>query len=105
MDSKVLQLILVLSAVAVISVSGQRNISLTGPEFRRMRLGQNPALLEFAAKTLETVTIVIDGPEILAVVQEQVNANFWCLPWLQRFPGGSIRWLFQRRNVITGEYC
>ncbi len=70
-----------------------------------MRLGQNPDLLEFAAKTGERVIIVIDGPEILAVVQEEVNANLWCLPWLQRFPGGTIQWLFQRRDVITGEYC
>ncbi len=103
MASKVFQLMLVLGAVAVISVSGQRNIALSGPEFRRLRLGQNPELLQYAAMTLETVTIVIDGPEVLAVVQEDVNANFWCLPWLQRFPGGSIRWLFQRREVDTGE--
>ena len=103
MVAKVLHLTLLLGVVAVTSVIGQRNIALSGPEFRRLRLGQNPELLQYAAMTLETVTIVIDGPEVLAVVQEDVNANFWCLPWLQRFPGGSIRWLFQRRDVLTGE--
>ncbi len=103
MVAKVLHLTLLLGVVAVTSVIGQRNIALSGPEFRRLRLGQNPELLQYAAMTLESVTIVIDGPEVLAVVQEDVNANFWCLPWLQRFPGGSIRWLFQRRDVLTGE--
>ncbi len=105
MVAMVLYLMLLLGTVIVTSGIGQRNIALSGPEIGRLRLGQNPAFLEFAAKTLETVTIVIDGPEIVAVVQEEVNANFWCLPWLQRFPGGSIRWLFQTRDVITGEYC
>ncbi len=103
MVAKVLHLTLLLGVVAVTSVIGQRNIALSGPEFRRLRLGQNPEFLQYAAMTLETVTIVIDGPEVLAVVQEDVNANFWCLPWLQRFPGGSIRWFFQRREVDTGE--
>ncbi len=98
-----LHLTLLLGTVVVTSVIGQRNISLSGPDIKLLRLGQNPKLLEFAALTLESVIIVIKDPEVLAVVQEGVNANFWCLPWLQKFPGGSIRWLFQRRNVITGE--
>ncbi len=99
----VLQLTLVLGIIAVTSVIGQRNIALSGPEIELLRLGQNPKLLEFAALTLETVVVVIKDPEVVAVVQENVNANFWCLPWLQNFPGGSIRWLLQRTDVITGE--
>ena len=87
----------------IIAVIDQRNIALSGPEIQLLRLGQNPALLKLAALTLESVIILIDDPEVLAVVQEDVNANFWCLPWLQRFPGGTIRWLFQRRDVDTGE--
>ncbi len=106
MVSKVLQLTLVLGIVAVTGIVGasERNITLSGPEIQLLKLGQNPELLEFAALTLESVIILIDDPIVLAVVQENVNANFWCLPWLQRFPGGSIRWLFQSRDIFTGEY-
>ncbi len=103
MVSKVLQLTLLLGIVAVTSVIGQRNIAVSGPEVELLRLGQNPELLELAAKTFESVIILINDSKVLAVVQESVNANFWCLPWLQRFPGGSIRWLFQRTNLFTGE--
>ncbi len=102
MASKLL-LMLVLATVAVTNVVGQRNIALSGPEIRSLALGQNPDLLARAALTGESVIIVIDGPETIAPVQENVNANFWCLPWLQRFPGGSIRWLFQSRDPTTGE--
>ena len=87
MVAKVLHLTLLLGVVAVTSVIGQRNIALSGPEIELLRLGQNPELLELAALTLESVIIVIEDPEVVAVVQENVNANFWCLPWLYRsFP-------------------
>lgn len=92
MAANMLQLILVLATVAVTSVLGQ----LTGREERELELGQNPALLELAARTGESRLIEIDGPQVIESVQENVNAMIWCLPWLQRFPGGSIRWLVQR---------
>ncbi len=77
---------------------------MTGPEIRLLRLGQNPELLELAALTFESsVIIIIEEPEVLAVIQVGVNVNFWCLPWLQMFPGGSIRWLLQRRDIFTGD--
>ena len=95
MASKMLRLMLVLSTVAVTSILGQRNIGLTGPQFRDLQLGQNSDLLEFAARTGDSVLVIVDGPEVLAVVQEGVNLNMNCLPWLQRFPGAMLRWLFQ----------
>ncbi len=98
-----LLLMLVLATVAVTSVVGQRNIALSGPQIRRLELGQNPELLELAARVGESVIIIIDDPENIAPVQEDVNANFWCLPWLQRFPGGSIRWLYQPTDTTTGK--
>ena len=95
MAAKMLQLMLVLSTIAVTSIMAQRNIGLSGPEFRELQLGQNPELLQFAAMTGETVLVIIDSAEVLAVVQENVNLNMNCLPWLQRFPGAQLRWLFQ----------
>lgn len=102
MASKLL-LMLVLGTVAVTSIVGQRDIGLSGPEIRNLAIGQNPDLLARAALVGESVIIAIDSPEVIAPVQENVNANFWCLPWLQRFPGGSIRWLFQSFDTLTGE--
>lgn len=49
--------------------------------------------LEFAAppESLEIVTIT--GAEQSAIAQEASRISVDCLPWLNRFPGGSIRWL------------
>lgn len=88
---KVLPLLLVLAAFAATSVLGQFR-TITGAEERALELAQDPALLELAARTGESVLIVIDGPSTTAIVQEGVNVNITCLPWLQRFHGGSIQW-------------
>lgn len=101
MVSKLL-LILVL-ATTVRSIVGQRDISLSGQKIINLEIGQNPELLKYAALFGESAIIGIDSPRSIASVQENVNANFWCLPWLKRFPGGLIRWLFQPTVVLTGE--
>ena len=49
--------------------------------------------LEFAAKSGEAVIIRITGASQVATAQEESNVSIDCLPWLQQFPGGSIRWL------------
>ena len=97
---------LVLSTLAVSSAMSQRNIGLTGPEFRDLQLGQNPELLEFAAMTGESVLLIVDAPEVLGVVQESVNLYMNCLPWLEQFPGATLRWWYQPydHNFMPSEY-
>ena len=99
MAAKMLQnlLVFMLSSVAVKSVMGQRNIALdlTDPEFRELKLGQNPDLLEFAAMAGETVTIIVNSSELLGVIQGNVVVSINCLPWLEMFPGAELRWKFR----------
>ena len=91
-----LHLVLLLSTLAVTpGIMGQRNIGLTGSQFRELQLGQNPDLLEFAAMTGESVLLIVDAPEVLGVVQENVNLYMNCLPWLERFPGATLKWWYQ----------
>ena len=66
---------------------------------RRERLRQDPALLELAARTNERILIEIDGPDFVAIVEENVNVNMDCLPWLMLFPGGDIKWFVRARDI------
>ena len=50
--------------------------------------------LAVAAKTGETQVVRLTGASQSAVVQEDVSLSLDCLPWLRRFPGGSITWTF-----------
>ena len=86
-----IKVLLLLQVLAVTSVVGQYR-PITGAEERRLRLRQDPELLALAARTGESIIIVIDGPSTTAIAQEGVNVNMDCLPWLDRFPGGSIQW-------------
>ena len=61
-------------------------------ELQNQNLMQNPELLDFAARTGETVRIAIDPAVQGAVVQEGVTTILDCGPWLRNFPGGTIRW-------------
>ena len=58
-------------------------------EFEQLNARQrlDTALLFPATEILE-----ITGANQAATVQEDVSLNIDCLPWLQRFPGGSIQW-------------
>ena len=49
--------------------------------------------LEFAAPAESVQIVTITGAQQTAVAQEQSRIAVDCLPWLQRFPGGSIQWL------------
>lgn len=71
---------------------------LTGAQQRRIALMQDPQLLQLAAMANERVFIELNGLEQGAFVQEGVNTNIDCLPWLRRFPGGSIQWFFALMN-------
>ena len=65
---------------------------LSAQELRDINLRQNPELLLLAARTGETVTIEITSASQGGVVQEDVNTILDCTPWLQNFPGGTVRW-------------
>lgn len=65
---------------------------LTAEDLREIELMQNPALLDLAARTGERVVINITGPEQGGIVQAEVNTVLNCSPWLQNFPGGTVRW-------------
>ena len=65
---------------------------LTAAELRAISLQQNPELLEFAARTGETVRVEITAAQQGAIVQEGVNTILDCGPWLRNFPGGTVKW-------------
>ena len=65
---------------------------LSAQELRDINLRQKPQLLLLAARTGETVTIEITSASQGGVVQEDVNTILDCTPWLQNFPGGTVRW-------------
>ena len=103
---------------------------LTAEELRNINLRQNPELLEFAARTGETVRVEITAASQGAIVQEDVTTILDCTPWLKNFPGGTVLWYKYRyadldhtdlgvrqlqlpdmlnmatlqRSTITGEY-
>ena len=66
---------------------------LSAEELGNISLRQNPELLNFAARTGETIAINITAAEQGAVIQEGVTAVLDCGPWLRNFPGGTVRWL------------
>ena len=67
---------------------------LSSEELSNISLRQNPELLNFAARTGETIRINITAAEQGAVIQEGVTAVLDCGPWLRNFPGGTVRWLW-----------
>ena len=107
-----LQLVLVsIIAISVPVVSGQSfispNINETTPVEIFTPLPDNltvnftqipedelntPEFLRLAAKTDERIIVSMTGPFTPVVVQNGVNVNFNCLPWLLNFPGGVITW-------------
>ena len=45
--------------------------------------------------TRESVLLNVDAPKVLGVVQNNVNLSMNCLPWLEQFPGATLRWWYQ----------
>lgn len=73
---------------------------LSARELREISLRQNPDLLELAARTGESVTVIIGAAMQGAVVQENVNTVLDCGPWLSNFPGGTVQWyLYQYEDL------
>lgn len=72
--------------------------AITGAEERALDLSQNPELRALAATRNERIFIEIDGPQSTVIVEEGVNANMDCFPWLSRFPGGTVQWLKRQRD-------
>lgn len=96
MEMHVLTLLTFLAAGIAASQSVFRQLSAS--EWEEIELRHDPELLTTAARTGESVNIVLNASLIGALVQEGVNVNIDCLPWLQDYPGGTIHWersLFQ----------
>ena len=99
---------LVLLALLLATATAQSNFKqLSARELAEFELRHEPRTLEVAAKTAETVVIHLESTLSGAFVQEGVNVNMDCLPWLQNliYPGGNITWLRSRFIVDqeTGE--
>ena len=73
---------------------------LSARDLREISLRQNPELLELAARTGESVTVIIGAAEQGAIVQENVNTVLDCGPWLSNFPGGTVEWYFYQYNEL-----
>ena len=65
---------------------------LSAAELRDISLRQSPELLELAARSGESVTIIISAAEQGAIVQENVNTILDCTQWASNFAGGTIEW-------------
>jgi hypothetical protein len=74
----------------------------TGSELREFEQLSARERLDFALLFPATEILEITGASQAATVQESVALNIDCLPWLRRFPGGSIRW-FQTQLDESGE--
>ena len=59
-----------------------------------MKLLSYPERLSIAAKSGESYTLQLTEVSQSAVTQENVNLNIDCLPWLSKFPEGSVHWSF-----------
>jgi hypothetical protein len=69
----------------------------TGPDLRGLedRLPPNsPERLAFAAKPGESRVVRMTRSAQLGITQEDATIDIDCLPWLSRFPGGSIQWKY-----------
>lgn len=64
----------------------------SGADERELDRLSDPELLAIAARTGDSHIIRLSAASQSAVAQEGVSLNIDCLPWLRRFPGGSIRW-------------
>ena len=65
---------------------------LTAAELRDISLMQSPELLDLAARTGESVRVIISDEQQGAIVQESVNTILDCTEFAKRFPGGEVRW-------------
>lgn len=85
--------LLVLGLFGFQHVHCQGRVFRTGSELREFQQFSLRERLDTAFVLPEPATIQITGANQAATVQENVALNIDCLPWLRRFPGGSIQWL------------
>ena len=102
-------LLLIIGLFGTIRAQEQEQLQVfTGAQERELELLSDPEMLAVAARTGEVHIIELTGASQSAVAQEGVNLNIDCLPWLRRFPGGSIQWLVIQLNEfgeVRGEQC
>ena len=87
-------------------VQAQLRIFRTAAELREYETFSDPERLAVAAQFPASEIIRLTGATQTATAQEDVSLCVDCLPWLRRFPGGSIRWLFIQLDefgIITGK--
>lgn len=71
---------------------------------REIRIANDPALRDRAARTGERVRIELDSPVASGVFEENVNVEIDCTPWLIQFPGGVASWFVRRLDPLTGDF-
>ena len=54
----------------------------------------SPEALAFAARSRESHVVRLTRSAQLGIAQEGAGISIDCLPWLSRFPGGSIQWKY-----------
>ena len=70
-----------------------------------LKLLSYPERLSIAAKRGESHIVRLTEISQSAVTQENVNLNVDCLPWLNKFPEGSVHWYFvQLYDVDNTEF-
>ena len=80
----------------------------TGAELREFEQLSARERLDAALQFPGAAILEITGANQAATVQEAVALNIDCLPWLRRFPGGSIQWfsiqLDEFGNIMGTSY-
>ena len=90
---ELMALLLMLSVVSLHGALAQSGFRvLTDEDASALKLEQSEGNLAIAARTGETIYLNFTGAQMAVVFQEDVNVVLDCLPWLQQFPGGTIRW-------------
>ena len=84
--------LLVLSLLGFQQVHCQGRVFRTAAELREFEQFTARQRLGAAFLYPSNTTIEITGANQAATVQESVSLAIDCLPWLRRFPGGSIQW-------------
>ena len=87
--------LLVFSLLCFLQVNCQQSgfrVFRTGAELREFRQFTARERLDNALMFPGGAIIEITGASQAATVQEDTSLYIDCLPWLRRFPGGSIEW-------------
>ena len=86
--------LLIFGLLGLQQVESQFRVFRSGAELREYEQFSEPERLAAAAQNPAAVVVRLTGAGQTATAQEGVSVSVDCLPWLRRFPGGSIRWTF-----------